>query len=158
MVMLSMACLLVVRLRGTVNVPHWAETTLRLLNLHKRFSATLVADTPSIKGMLKEVQHYVAWSPVDAELIKELLEKRGKVSRKKRLTLEDVKKLGFEDFASLAASLAEGKVSLNRLKMIKPFFALHPPRGGFPASSRRLYKDGLLGENPELPKLVLKML
>ena len=70
-----MACLLVVRLRGTVNVPHWAETTLRHLNLHKRYSATLVADTPSIKGMLKKVKDYVAWSPVDAELIKELYRK-----------------------------------------------------------------------------------
>jgi len=153
-----MVCLLVVRLRGTVNVPHWAETTLRLLNLHKRFSATLVSDTPSVKGMLKKVKDYVAWSPIDAELIKELLEKRGKVSRRKRLTLEDVKKLGFEDFASLAAALAEGKVSLNKLELIKPFFLLHPPRGGFPSSSRRLYKDGILGENPDLPKLVLKML
>jgi len=153
-----MACLLVIRLRGTVNVPHWAETTLRLLNLHKRFTATLVSDTPSIKGMLRKVKDYVAWSPVDAELIKELLEKRGKVSRRKRLTIEEVKKLGFEDFASLAASLADGKVSLNKLKLIKPFFSLQPPRGGFPSSSRRLYKDGVLGENPELPKLVLKML
>lgn len=153
-----MACLLVVRLRGTINLPHWAETTLRLLNLHKRFSATLVTDSPSVRGMLKKVKDYVAWSTVDAGLIKELLEKRGKVSRMKRLTLKEVKKLGFEDFASLAASLAEGKTSLNRLEPIKPFFALHPPRGGFPASSRRLYKEGVLGESPELPKLVLSML
>jgi len=154
-----MACLLVVRLRGTVNVPHWAETTLRLLNLHKRFSATLVPDTPSIKGMLRKVKDYVAWAPVGADVIKELLERRGKVSRRKRLTLEDVKKLGFEDFASLAASLAEGKVSLNKLELIKPFFNLHPPRGGFPASSKKPYtQKGVLGENQELPKLVLKML
>jgi large subunit ribosomal protein L30 len=108
--------------------------------------------------MLKKVKDYVAWSPAEAELIKELLEKRGKVSRRKRLTLEEVRKLGFEDFASLAASLAEGKISLNKLSLIKPFFTLHPPRGGFPASSRRLYRDGVLGENPELPKLVSKML
>lgn len=154
-----MVCLLVVRLRGTVNVPHWAETTLRLLNLHKRFSATLVADTLSIKGMLKKVKDYVAWSPVNAEVIKELLEKRGKVSRRKRLTLEDIKKLGFEDFASLATALAEGKVTLNQLGLIKPFFSLHPPRGGFPSSSKKPFtQKGVLGENPELPKLVLKML
>ncbi|NHV96320.1 MAG: 50S ribosomal protein L30 [Thaumarchaeota archaeon] len=153
-----MTCLLVVRLRGTINVPHWAEMTLRLLNLDKRYTATLVTDTPSVRGMLKKVKDYVAWSPAEAELIKELLEKRGKVSRRKRLTLEEVRKLGFEDFASLAASLAEGKISLNKLSLIKPFFTLHPPRGGFPASSRRLYRDGVLGENPELPKLVSKML
>ncbi len=153
-----MACLLVIRLRGTINVPHWAKTTLRLLNLDRRFRATLVADSPSAIGMLKKVKDYVAWSTADAELIKNLLEKRGKVSRNKKLTVDVVKKLGFDDVASLAASLAECKISLNQLKPIKPFFALHPPRGGFPSSSRRLYKDGILGENPELSKLVATML
>jgi large subunit ribosomal protein L30 len=132
--------------------------TLRLLNLDKRFTVTLVVDSPSVRGMLKKVKEYVAWSMIDAELIKELLEKRGRISRTKRLTLEEVKKLGFEDFTTLAASLAEGKVSLNDLKPIKPFFALNPPKGGFPSSSRRLYAEGILGENPELPKLVSKML
>ncbi|MEM3510479.1 MAG: 50S ribosomal protein L30, partial [Nitrososphaerales archaeon] len=73
-------------------------------------------------------------------------------------SLDVVKELGFDDFSSLAASLAQCKISLSKLKPIKPFFALHPPRGGFPASSRRLYKDGILGENPELPKLIASML
>lgn len=153
-----MACLLVVRLRGTVNVPHWAKMTLRLLNLDRRFRATLVTDSPSVMGMLKKVKDYVAWSAADVELIKSLLEKRGRISRNKQLTVDVVKELGFDDISSLAASLAEGKVSLNRLKPIKPFFALHPPRGGFPSSSRRLYKEGILGENPELPKIVSAML
>jgi len=155
---MSTTCLLVVRLRGTINVPHWAERTLRLLKLEKRYNATLVIDSPSIRGMLKRVKDYVAWSTIDAELIKELLEKRGRISKTKRLTLEEVKRLGFEDFTELATSLAEGKASLKDLKPIKPYFTLHPPRGGFPASSKRLYDEGILGENPELPKLVSKML
>jgi len=36
---------LVVRMRGTVNVPYWAITTLKNLKLDKKFSATLVPET-----------------------------------------------------------------------------------------------------------------
>ena len=33
---------LVVRIKGQVDVPHWAKTTLRLLKLEKRYRATIL--------------------------------------------------------------------------------------------------------------------
>lgn len=39
---------------------------------------------------------------------------------------------------------------------LKPFFALHPPRGG--AKTKLHYPLGILGENKEMDKLVEKML
>lgn len=39
---------------------------------------------------------------------------------------------------------------------LKPFFRLHPPRGG--AKTREYYPKGILGENKEMDKLVLRML
>lgn len=36
---------LVVRMRGTVNVPYWADTTLESLNLAKKFRATIVPES-----------------------------------------------------------------------------------------------------------------
>jgi large subunit ribosomal protein L30 len=39
---------------------------------------------------------------------------------------------------------------------LKPFFRLHPPRGG--AKTKFHYPQGVLGENKEMDKLVEKML
>lgn len=39
---------------------------------------------------------------------------------------------------------------------LKPFFRLHPPRGG--ANMKLHYPKGLLGENKEMDKLILRML
>ncbi len=39
---------------------------------------------------------------------------------------------------------------------LKPFFRLHPPRGG--ANMKLHYPKGLLGENKEIDKLILRML
>ncbi len=81
--------LLVVRLRGTVNVPYWAVNTLKSLHLDKRFSATLVPETSNYLGMLKKINHWVAWSKADSEIVKTLIEKRGKEKKPK---LDSIKK------------------------------------------------------------------
>lgn len=47
---------LVVRIKGTVNIPTWARTTLDNLNLDKRFRATLVPETAESLGMLRKVK------------------------------------------------------------------------------------------------------
>ncbi|PJE81166.1 hypothetical protein COU58_03685 [Candidatus Pacearchaeota archaeon CG10_big_fil_rev_8_21_14_0_10_32_42] len=39
---------------------------------------------------------------------------------------------------------------------LKPFFRLHPPRGG--AETKLHYPQGILGENKEINKLIEKML
>ncbi len=39
---------------------------------------------------------------------------------------------------------------------LKPFFRLHPPRGG--AETKLYYPKGILGENKEMDKLILRML
>ena len=35
---------LVVRIKGTVNIPYWANTTLDNLNLDKKFRATIIPE------------------------------------------------------------------------------------------------------------------
>jgi len=69
---------LVIRIRGIVNIPNWAEKTLENLNLRKKFNATLVTENNQTLGMLRKVKDIVAWKSVDEFLIKELLEKRGR--------------------------------------------------------------------------------
>ncbi|GIU70706.1 MAG: 50S ribosomal protein L30 [Candidatus Nitrosocaldaceae archaeon] len=149
---------IVLRIRGTINIPYWAEKTMQLLNLDKRYRATIVSEDPAMLGMLKKVKNYVAWYKADKELIKELLEKRGLKSSSKRLDDNAINSLGFDNIDKLAEALASNNIKLSSLDM-KPWFGLHPPRGGFKRSTKRLYtQKGVTGENPELPELIRRML
>jgi large subunit ribosomal protein L30 len=149
---------LVVRIKGTVNIPAWAKTTLANLNLDKKFRATLVSENFETLGMLRKVKDIVAWTSVDAAFIKELLERRGKISGFKPITKSDLPK-GFASIDELAASIAQNKTSLSRLNGIKPWFALAPPKGGFKQKTKKQFsQNGVLGHNEQLVQLVKNML
>lgn len=149
---------LVVRIKGTVNVPAWAKTTLANLNLDKKFRATLVAENLETLGMLRKVKDIVAWTPVDADFIKELLERRGKLSGYKPITKSDLPK-EFESIEELATAIAQNKTSMSKLNSIKPWFALAPPKGGFKQKTKTQFsQNGVLGHNEHLVQLVKNML
>lgn len=150
---------IVVRIRGTVNVPSWAYTTLHLLNLDKRFRATIIPEDPSFVGMLQRVKNYVAWCRADKETVKELIAKRARKQGYKQVESSDLKSMGYNSVDDLAAAIADGKVALSKLELVKPWFALAPPRKGFKRKSKRMYQEqGVLGENQELLSLVKNMI
>lgn len=150
---------LVVRMKGQIDVPYWAKTTLELLKLDKKFRATIIPAKENTKGMLDKVKHYVSWQEVDTQITKELLDKKGRKSGYKKITSEDLEKIGFKSIDELAASLSEGKTSLGKLKPLKPWFALAPPRHGFKRSTKKMYTEkGILGHNKELTTLVRNMM
>ncbi len=150
---------LVVRLRGTVNTPYWAEYTLRLLRLKSRFSATIVPENKVYEGMLKKVKDHVAWCKADAQTIKLLLEKRGKVVGDKGINDEVLRSLGFSSIEEIAVALANDSIKFNDLKLVKPYFRLAPPRRGFKKSSKHMYSNGgILGKNEKLPEMVARMI
>jgi large subunit ribosomal protein L30 len=154
-----MGSLLVVNLHGQINVPGPARQTLIELGIGKRFAATVVGDDPSTMGAVRLCKDYVAWSPIDAELLTSLLKARGKISNAKPLDAETLKVLGVKDHSELAAKMLKGSERLSSLKGVKPFFGLSPPRGGFKRSSRRQFKEGgILGDNPKLAEIVKRML
>jgi len=150
---------LVVRIKGQVDVPHWAKTTLRLLKLEKKYRATIIPAKENTLGMLNKVKHYVSWQEVDSTLAKELLDKKARKSGYRKITPQDLKEIGFASLDELASSLAEGKSSLSKLKPLKPWFALSPPRHGFKRSTKKLYgQKGVLGHNKDLSTLVRNMI
>ena len=149
---------LVVRIRGIVNVPSWADKTLENLNLRKKFNATLVSENNQTLGMLRKVKDIVAWKSVDESIIKELLEKRG---RKKGL--HSVKDSNHpsnnKTIADLATVIHKNNISLSELEDLKPWFSLSPPKGGFKRKTKTQYtQKGILGENNELIDLVRRMI
>lgn len=150
---------LVVRIKGQINVPHWAKTTLKLLKLEKKFRATIIPAKENTLGMLNKVKHYISWQEVEPAIAKELLDKKGRKDGYKKISQDDIKKIGFSSIDELANSLSEGKTSLTKLRPLKPWFALSPPKHGFKKSTKRMCNEkGVLGQNKELVSLVRNMM
>ncbi len=149
---------LVVRIKGTVNIPSWAKTTLDNLNLDRRFRATLVPETAESLGMLRKVKEVVAWTQADPGMVKELLEKRGRKAGYKPITKADLPK-EYKSIDDLATAIAENKVAMSKVEGIKPWFALSPPKGGFKRKTKQQYsQEGVLGDDKELAEIVKRML
>ena len=150
---------LVVRIKGQADVPHWATTTMTLLRLDKKYRATILPAKDNTLGMLNKVKHYISWIELDVELAKDLLDKKGRKSGYQKITPEDLKELGFNSIDELAKALADGKANLSKLKPLKPWFALAPPKHGFKRSTKKLYgQKGILGSNKELDTIVRRMI
>ena len=150
---------LVVRIKGQADVPHWANTTLNLLKLEKKFRATILPAKENTLGMLNKVKHYVSWQEIDTPTTKELLDKKGRKSGYKKITPEDLTQIGFKSIDELASSISEGKSSLGKLSPLKPWFALSPPKKSFKKITKKLYgQKGILGHNKERADIVRRMM
>lgn len=172
---------LVVRMKGTVNVPQWANLTLENLHLNKKFRATIIPENDQTLGMLRKVKELVSWTSIDKEFIKEFIEKKGRPTDPKHKTKtaatgnqvnsiksdvnskgknegENKKSLNY-DFEKIATDISQNQTYLSKIGGLKPWFALNPPRGGFKKKSKRSFsQDGILGENRELISLVRRMM
>mgnify|MGYP001064838509 FL=1 len=152
--------ILVVRLRGTVNVPYWAVTTLKNLCLNKKFSATLVPETSEYLGMLRKISQWVAWSKADREIVKTLIENRAKNKNPRSDSLS--KSRNSKDYMGideLVEVLVNDKIKFSEQNNVKPWFSLNPPKGGFKKSTKRQFSDGgTLGSNKDLLEIVKKMI
>ena len=150
---------LVVRMRGTVNVPFWALTTLKNLYLNKKFSATLVPETSDYLGMLRKINQWVAWSKADSEIVKTLIEKRGKKKTPKLDTQkESERKDEYKGIDELVDVVVNDKIKFSDQNNIKPWFSLNPPKGGFKRKSKKQFSDGgILGNNKDLLEIVKRM-
>ena len=100
---------LVIRIKGQADVPYWANTTLNLLKLEKKYRAIILPVKENTEGMLRKIQHFISWQEVDLPTTKELLDKKGRRAGYKKITAEDISKAGFKTIDELATSLSEGK-------------------------------------------------
>jgi large subunit ribosomal protein L30 len=142
--------ILAIRIRGGVNASTRVEDTLKMLRLEKNMASTLLDDRPSYMGMLQHAKDYLTWGEPTIETIQLLLGKRGKLAGNNPIDENTLKGLGFDSFNALAKALHSTEVEFHKLKGIKPFFRLHPPKKGFKRSVKRPYKSkGELGDRGE---------
>ena len=154
--------LVAIRIDGTPNVRPPEELTLNSLRMKTRFSTALLRDNPSVRGMLQRIKDYVTWAEARKEDIELLLSNRARTTDGLGLTSKFLKKKSeLAGVGELVSNLQSGKVTLAGLREmgIEPCFRLHPPRGGFPRSSKRPFTDrGELGFRKEgLHPLLVKM-
>ena len=150
---------LILRIKGQADVPHWARTTMKLFKPEKKYRATIVPATDSTRGMLQKIQTFVSWCEAPEDITRELVEKRARKSGYRPLTDADIREMGYENHDAIAESLYTGRVALSKLKPLKPWFALAPPRLGFKRSTKRLAgQKGILGKNKDLPDIIRRMI
>jgi large subunit ribosomal protein L30 len=151
--------LLVIRIRGTINVSKREEDTLRFLRIDRNNYATIIDNRPDYKGMLQKAKDWITWGEPDIKTIKSLLEKRGRAPGNEKLTIDYLERIGLESFEVLAEKLVKCEISFNQIEGIKPFFRLHPPKKGFKKSVKRPYRSqGELGYRGEaINELAMRM-
>ncbi|MFP3222653.1 MAG: uL30 family ribosomal protein [Nitrososphaeria archaeon] len=128
-----MSLLIAIRTKGTINVRKDVKKTLEMLHLKRRFNATVLRDSPVVRGMLQKAKDYVIWQELPFEKAVELFQKRGKVNDQRPLTLDYLNSKGINDFETLVKLYDEGKIKL-KLIGVKPYFGLPPPKKGIPRS------------------------
>ncbi len=136
----------IVRIAGRVGIRQEIAETLDRLRLRRKFVCAVYEEKPEIIGMVKKVKDFVAYGKIDEEFMARLLAARGKKKDGKSISEEEAKKIAKEFFA--------GK-KLEELG-VKPFFRLHPPRGGI--DSKHHYPKGVLGKHDNIKELIERML
>ena len=113
----------IIRIKGMIGIRKDVAETLHRLRLRKKYvCVVLEKPTKEQLGMIKKVKDFVAFGEIDADIYKELKEKRGKK--------------------------VNGK--------LKPFFRLHPPRGGIESKKHFGVGKGVLGNHKNKIKELLE--
>jgi large subunit ribosomal protein L30 len=134
--------LALIRIKGTVKVPKRVRETLDRLRLTKRNSMAIYYHTPSIEGMIKRVDRYLAWGEIDTNLLAALLEKRGRVRNGRKIDYRCLQRFGCQSITELAEGIEKGNLNDYVKKGLLRVFRLTPPSKGFPADLRKPFRIG----------------
>lgn len=153
----------VIRISGLVKVNKDIEETLERLRLKRKYSCVLVDSlNKDLIGMIEKVKFKIAFGEIEKDTLSKLLKSRAEPNLKICKNKQEKEKLEKEIFEKLGKDM--DKISeelLNGKKLsyfgLKPFFRLHPPRGGI--DSKIQYPKGVLGNNgKDINKLIERML
>jgi len=128
-----------------VKIDKKIKDTFEKLRLRRKYSCVVLNPSKEQIGMIKKLENFVAFGNINKEVLEKLIDARGqKINKSKKIdskkVIEDLEKgKRYEDLG------------------LKPFFRLHPPRGGI--KSKIHFPRGVLGNHGEkINELVLRML
>ncbi|MEK6928057.1 MAG: uL30 family ribosomal protein [Nanoarchaeota archaeon] len=134
--------IIAIRIAGTVEIESKVEMTLSRLRMRKKYSAVLLKNNPESLELLRKVRDFVAFGVLSEADIEDLISKRGKGIGGKKL---DAKKIASEISKKSAEDLG-----------MKPFFRLHPPRGGIDSKVHFPIRHGVLGNHGDKINLLMR--
>ncbi|NHJ02226.1 MAG: 50S ribosomal protein L30 [Candidatus Heimdallarchaeota archaeon] len=121
----------VIRIRGTLDRSYSVKRTLELLKLHKSNHCVLLDDRKTYRGMLQKAKDLITWGEPDAQTLKELLLKRGRVIGGDKFTEDYLKKhTNFTSLDQFIEKYLSFEAELSDIEGLKPVFRLHPPKKG----------------------------
>jgi large subunit ribosomal protein L30 len=138
--------ILVIRIAGRVGVQKDVKETLERLRLRKKYCAVIIKPSTENQKLLKKIRNQIAYGDITKETLLELIKKRGRYSDKQKKIdaekiLQELDKKSLKDTG------------------LKPFFSLHPPRGGIESKKHFGVGKGVLGDNKgKINDLVKRML
>ena len=137
-----------IRIKGIVGIDRDVKENLTRLRLRKKNVCVVLREKPEIIKELKNLENFIAYGKMKKEVFLELIEKRGKLIDKNKKT----------DKIKMAEEFLSGRIEKKLQDLnIKPFFRLHPPRGGI--NSKKHFPKGVLGNNKEqINDLIMRML
>lgn len=138
--------LVIVLVRGLIDLSQEVKDTLAMLRLFRKNQAVVVVNTPTVKGMVVKVKDWVTWGEIDEATVKELVEKRGEVFLARKTDVK--KKYNYAMFHFNG-------------KDYKPYFRLNPPRKGFGRKGIKMpfsVGGGLGYRGEKINDLILRML
>lgn len=137
--------IIAIRISGLVEMRSSVEEILQRLRLRRKYSAVLMPNTKENINLLRKIRDFVAYGTVEQADIISLVQKRG-ISK-------DGKKI---DSVKIAEIISTKGINASG---IKPFFRLHPPRGGIDSKIHFPIKKGVLGDHGDkINELLRRML
>lgn len=138
--------ILAIRISGKVEISGKTEESLYQLRLRRKYAAVILEENSANLKILQNLRNYVAYGRISEDTLAKLISLRG----------QKIKKESKIDAAKIISQL--GKKKLEELGL-KPFFRLHPPRGGIESKKHFGVGKGVLGDNKEnINKLAERML
>jgi large subunit ribosomal protein L30 len=135
-------CLVVVKIRGTIEAQREARQTLELLHLTHTSHAILIDSRPAYKGMLQRVNSFITYGEPTKETVAMMIQKRARLEGDKKLTDEYLQKIGYKTVDDLAQAIVDCKVQFQKLPDIQPRFRLHPPSKGYKGKTKKGFNAG----------------
>ncbi len=139
--------LAIIRISGMVKIPGKIQEALYRLRLRRKYALVVIKHKAEIDKLLKKTRNYVAYGNIDKETLSLLIEKRA-------VPKDSSKKISVEKIIEQMEKKSPSSWD------IKPFFRLHPPRGGIDAKKHfGVTKKAVLGDNKEkINDLIRRML
>ncbi|NPD87159.1 MAG: 50S ribosomal protein L30 [Asgard group archaeon] len=151
--------LAVIRLKGQINVNYKIQATLDMLNVRRTNYMTLIPNTPTYLGMLKKAQNFITWGEISQDILKHVLEKRGEIAGRKKLTNKHLKEhTEYSTIIELSKALHKGEVTIGDIPELKKFFRLHPARKGYRGIKKGFAEGGEVGyRGKAINELIVRM-